>query len=266
MTYSYTQISQFLSCPRRYRYRYLDGWQEKETGAAMYFGRAFEQSLAALFLGHDSVACFYDHWKACREEIFPYPKGESWDHMYQSGVRLLERFAQDTRVSVDNPETNLQVKYIQPLSPINNFVSYIDAIGNVDGRRCLIDWKTTGSRFAEHPDRVLALDPQLVCYSWVTGIADVACVVFVRKRIPEIQYLHACISDDQRAEFAELVFEIVARIERGSFPRHAGIRFPNNGCISCAYVGLCLGDSEIVAQNLTRKEGAADLDWLNDIA
>ena len=24
MTYSYTQISQYLSCPRRYRYRYLD--------------------------------------------------------------------------------------------------------------------------------------------------------------------------------------------------------------------------------------------------
>ena len=25
MTYSYTQVSQFLACPRRYRYRYLDG-------------------------------------------------------------------------------------------------------------------------------------------------------------------------------------------------------------------------------------------------
>jgi hypothetical protein len=32
MTYSYTQISQYLTCPRRYRHRYLDGWQEKDTG------------------------------------------------------------------------------------------------------------------------------------------------------------------------------------------------------------------------------------------
>ena len=24
MTYSYTQISQYLTCPRKYRYRYLD--------------------------------------------------------------------------------------------------------------------------------------------------------------------------------------------------------------------------------------------------
>ena len=44
MTYSYTQISQYLSCPRRYRHRYLDGWQEKDTRAAMLFGRAFPQN------------------------------------------------------------------------------------------------------------------------------------------------------------------------------------------------------------------------------
>ena len=33
MTYSYTQISQYLSCPRRYKHRYLDGWKEKDTRA-----------------------------------------------------------------------------------------------------------------------------------------------------------------------------------------------------------------------------------------
>ena len=50
MIYSYTQISQYLTCPRRYRHRYLDGWKEKDTGAAMLFGRAFERALAAYFL------------------------------------------------------------------------------------------------------------------------------------------------------------------------------------------------------------------------
>jgi hypothetical protein len=45
MIFSYTQISQYLSCPRRYRHRYLDGWREKDTRAAMLFGRAFELSL-----------------------------------------------------------------------------------------------------------------------------------------------------------------------------------------------------------------------------
>src|SRR5215467_1687670 len=49
MTYSYTQISQYLTCPRRYRHRYLDGWKERDTRAAMLFGRAFEQALGAYF-------------------------------------------------------------------------------------------------------------------------------------------------------------------------------------------------------------------------
>ncbi len=49
MIYSYTQISQYLTCPRRYRHRYLDGWREKDTRAAMLFGRAFESALAAFF-------------------------------------------------------------------------------------------------------------------------------------------------------------------------------------------------------------------------
>src|SRR5271156_1080423 len=35
MTYSFTQISEYLRCPRQYRYRYLDGWREKEDKAAM---------------------------------------------------------------------------------------------------------------------------------------------------------------------------------------------------------------------------------------
>jgi hypothetical protein len=51
MTYSYTQISQYLTCPRRYRHRYLDGWKEKDTRAAMLFGRAFEQALGPIFGG-----------------------------------------------------------------------------------------------------------------------------------------------------------------------------------------------------------------------
>jgi hypothetical protein len=32
MIYSYTQISQYLACPRRYRHRYLDGWRRKTRG------------------------------------------------------------------------------------------------------------------------------------------------------------------------------------------------------------------------------------------
>ena len=56
MTYSYTQISQYLSCPRRYKHRYLDGWKENDTRAVMLFGRAFEQAVAPYFQRPDAAA------------------------------------------------------------------------------------------------------------------------------------------------------------------------------------------------------------------
>ena len=58
-TFSYTQISQYLGCPRKYRHRYLDGWQEKDTRAAMLFGRAFEQALGAYFRREDPERRFF---------------------------------------------------------------------------------------------------------------------------------------------------------------------------------------------------------------
>jgi PD-(D/E)XK nuclease superfamily len=62
MTYSYTQLSQYLRCPRSYRYRYLDGWREKETRAAMVFGRCFENALGALFRKEDPGAALFTEW------------------------------------------------------------------------------------------------------------------------------------------------------------------------------------------------------------
>ena len=51
----------------------------------------------------------------------------------------------------------------------------------------------------------------------MTGIPDVAQVVFVRKRLVEIQYLRTTITDAQRQEFGHLVEDTVRRIESAQF-------------------------------------------------
>src|SRR5215467_5689373 len=68
MIYSYTQISQYLACPRRYRHHYLDGWQEKDTRAAMLFGRAFELALGAYFRREDAAVTLYREWEQYRDQ------------------------------------------------------------------------------------------------------------------------------------------------------------------------------------------------------
>jgi hypothetical protein len=109
VTYSYTQISQYLSCPRRYRYRYLDGWQEKDTRAAMLFGRCFEKSVAAYFRREDPSVVLFEEWSAFRDADLEYGKSATWDRMLHQGFQLLDRFAQDDRIRVPKPRHNQQV-------------------------------------------------------------------------------------------------------------------------------------------------------------
>src|ERR1700674_1315287 len=201
MTYSYTQISQYLTCPRRYRHRYLDGWQEKDTRAAMLFGRAFEKALAAYFLREDAAAALFREWSLCQNQDLKYAERDTWDRMLQQGVQLLDRFCQDDRIRIRQPRRNLQIKFTRTVSEKNDFVAYVDAIGKLDGTRCLLEGKKTSSRFPEEPAGLLGPDPQRVCYSWMTGISEVAQVVFVRQGLVEVQYLRTTITDKQRAEF-----------------------------------------------------------------
>src|SRR5439155_1228812 len=171
MIYSYTQISQYLTCPRRYRHRYLDGWQEKDTRSAMLFGRAFERALAAYFLRQDAAAALFQEWKLCQDQKLEYSHGDSWDRMFEQGIQLLDRFCQEDRVRIRQ----------------------------------------------------------------------------------------------QRRKFAQLVEATIRQIESAQFLPHSGIRFPQNPCSSCPYIGLCLGRQELVEAALIRRPGAESLDWLDEL-
>jgi CRISPR/Cas system-associated exonuclease Cas4 (RecB family) len=265
MTYSYTQISQYLTCPRRYRHRYLDGWKEKDTRAAMLFGRAFERALGAVFRREDPGDVLFAEWSECQNLGLHYSNGDSWDRMLRQGLMFLNRFCQDDRIQIHQPRRNLQIKFNRQVAGRNDYVAYIDAIGKLDGTRCLLEWKTSSCRYPEEPEGLLSLDPQLVCYSWITGIAEVAQIVFVRKRLVEVQYLRTTISDEKRQEFGRLVEGTIRRIESADFLPHSGIRFPQNPCSSCPYVGLCLGKQEMADAALVRRPGADSFGWLDEL-
>ncbi len=51
-----------------------------------------------------------------------------------------------------HPQKDLQVKILRPLGGNNAFVSYVDAIGELDHELCVIDWKTSTSCYPTEPD------------------------------------------------------------------------------------------------------------------
>ncbi|HET7440315.1 MAG TPA: hypothetical protein VFJ47_03365, partial [Terriglobales bacterium] len=82
----------------------------------------------------------------------------------------------------------------------------------------------------------------------------------------EVQYLRTTISDDQRHEFAALLEDTIQQIAAGRFLPHSGIRFPQNPCLSCAYVGLCLAKPELAETKLVRRPGGSFIGVFDELA
>ena len=97
----------------------------------------------------------------------------------RQGDQLLERFVQDDRVCIRRPHSSQQIQFNRTLGSGNNFVSFVDAIGELDGTPCVLEWKTSSARYPEEPAGISALDPPTgLLYSWMTGIHEVAQIVF----------------------------------------------------------------------------------------
>ena len=170
------------------------------------------------FCSIDAGAVLFKEWGTYRDIPLEYSHGDDWERLLRQGISLLEQFARDNRIRIRQTKRNMQKKLTRSLANGNNFVAYVDAIGQLDGTRRLLEWKTTSARYPEQPEGLTSLDLQLVCYSWISGISDVAIVAFVRKRVPEIQYLTASITDEQRREFGEVVEATAGQIETAQFP------------------------------------------------
>src|SRR5260370_15818350 len=86
MTYSYTQIAQYLRCPRSYRYRYLDGRKEMDSRATLLFGRCFEQALGAYFRGEYSGAALFSELAVYKVILLEYSHGGIFDCMLRQRI------------------------------------------------------------------------------------------------------------------------------------------------------------------------------------
>jgi hypothetical protein len=62
-----------------------------------------------------------------------------------------------------------------------------------------------------------------------------------------------------------LVHDTIRRIESAQFLPHSGIRFPQNPCSTCPYVGLCLNKPQLVENRLIRRPGAEDFGVFDEL-
>lgn len=94
---------------------------------------------------------------------------------------------------------------------------------------------------------------------------------FTKQRI---QFLAVLISDQEREETGRVAGEQAIAICNASsedfFPQRPGVRFPNNHCTWCSYLGLCLGDDKMVEEKLVQignvnQPAAEEMDWFEEL-
>ena len=112
----------------------------------MLFGRAFEQAVAALFRNEDPAAVLFEQWGLCKDMDLTYSGNDTWDRMLQQGIQLLERFAQDDRVRINQPHSNQQMQYNPRLISEYSFISYVYDIRELDDTKNLLELKNPSAR------------------------------------------------------------------------------------------------------------------------
>lgn len=84
---------------------------------------------------------------------------------------------------------------------------------------------------------------------------------FISVRIPADDIIEA------GQAIAQEIAEIVNANEKQSYPKEPGVRFPNNVCLMCPFLGLCSNNPELVKEKLVNIKtlSAPEKDWMDTL-
>lgn len=230
---TYSMLRVYLSCPRKYKYIFVDGWKKVKPNAAMLFGSMVHEALAYWAMtDSDPAEYFSSAWdyRIDPDEV-AFSKRESYDSLMKIGVALcnpIPKILKDQGMEIAEVEKELPYYDNKELV----LKGTADAIAIHKGKNVLLDWKTAAAPYKETD---VELDYQFSIYSMLTGIQDCFYIVMIKRlKEPEIQVLHTSRGPEQWGEALKVLDKSRAAIARGEFEKN-----PSFLCKSCDFRGLC---------------------------
>ncbi len=241
---SYSQINCYLTCPLRYKFQYVDKIAPTFTAAALAFGSAIHESVAAFYqtrlegdeLRPDQMMDVYmDSWR--RAEKVKFFNGDNEDSLGEKATQLI----QTVRVDVD---TGIEILGVEEffefplggLPPLQGFIDLIEQ--SADGTATIVDLKTA----AKKPSSAnVQANLQLTCYAvgaeslgFDPDQINLRLDVLLKTKAPEMVLLETRIAEEDRHRFIRLVYGVWSGIEREVF-------FPRQDwhCSQCAWATEC---------------------------
>jgi len=253
---SHSQINKYETCPRQYKFYYVNRFRAVEKSANLSFGSAIHQILAEILndkaendlkpAGNYREA-FKDIWREEAEEGLSYGKYDSFDKLESSGAELIELFFEEElerfhRVHAVEERVKFTVGKV-------DFIGFIDCIAEVVTPQgelvtAIIDFKTSSRAYG--PEKVKLAD-QLTCY-YRAGrniyfgegeIDKVGYVILQKKKSPEIQWALAERDESDIEEYENKVKFYTEAIGKKFFNRKPGMH-----CSWCDFQSICMDDLE----------------------
>lgn len=195
---------QDFSCPKRYYWKRVEGYQPREESCALEFGNAIESAIQYYHLNgrqpHTGVDEFSLIWFKQQEnqELTYTEKSGNWEDHMRMGKQLMRLYETVLpTLPIENEQFHITFKK-NLFENVNTeysgigFTAVVDLLSEVDWdhpllpklptpgkRKIVVDIKTSSKEYYQD-SRLSALDDQLRDYAWATGIPTVAFLVFVK--------------------------------------------------------------------------------------
>jgi putative RecB family exonuclease len=247
--YSFSRITTFEQCARRFRYRYLDKVREAFDSVEGFMGRQVHESIEWLFAERlrgtvpsaaQAVARYCEQWDTAivsgPRTVRVIRRDQDVAGYRRTGAELVARFHRD-RFTSDALETVANEKYFEvDVGGRYRFCGYIDRLArDRDGRLYVIDYKT-GKRAPQRFEGKEA--DQLYAYALAMFLeTDCRELELVLEFLRAGTTLRARVSRDEAADIDARLAARIAIVEDATvFPPTPGAL-----CDWCGYNDICDG-------------------------
>ena len=253
---SYSKLSTWLRCPRKYRLRYIDDAPEERTAVALVFGTAIHEACELFFEGIKAGAppssdevhgafhrAFTDSVKLAEDMHVPMDWGKTNQaDMIEKGEAMMAVFLDEVDRGVRVVGTEVPFEFeIAPGRVVNGVIDLVLDDGN--GRYRVVDIKTAASTYG--PDRI-DYDQQPTVYIAAAehlygahGNVDFEYWLLLKTKKPQLKIMPVVRDANDRAELIQTIDEVETARAHGVYPRIRGFM-----CTGCEYRQLCRTELE----------------------
>jgi CRISPR/Cas system-associated exonuclease Cas4 (RecB family) len=250
---SWSAISEYQSCPRRYWFRRIARAKDERVAATLVQGTGVHRGLELLHRARlagqrlpsvDRLLRSYDgHWADAEADKIPisYSKTQTTENLRSSARGMLSAYRDHVASS------NARVLGIETDISFRTDVDRILMLARADlltiekSTLVVTDWKT--SRGTWSPSKLKEGQPQVVIYKIAArrlasdlGLRQIATrfVILTKTRTPHVQVVEPHTKKSDEARVADLIDETAAGIRAGIFPRRE-----NWQCHQCPFRDAC---------------------------